>query len=84
MFSRIRLALAERRQAMLEAEALVLRYGSEAEAVARSLATDGDRAHYNRVAAIAWRRYDFFSGLDTATRYTEEARWRSRRGALIQ
>lgn len=88
VFSRIWSALAARRQAMLEAEAFVLRYGAEAEAFAHALAADAhasdeSRRHYARVAVIARQRYEFFRGLDTATRYTEAARWRSRPGALI-
>jgi hypothetical protein len=64
MFSRIWHALKARRTAALEAEAFVLRYGSQCGAAARALAADpmADQergAHYRRVARIAERRYDF-------------------------
>ncbi len=71
---------------MLEAEALVMKFGERGSAVARALAADplareGRRAHYRRVARIAKRRYELFSALDTGTKYEVENHWRSRRGA---
>jgi hypothetical protein len=79
--------LQSRRAAMLEAEFLVMKLGSEAAAHANTLAsdpltTDERRAYYRRVARIARRRYDFFSALDTATKYDVANEWRGRRGAL--
>lgn len=89
MFTRIWHALKARRTAVLEAEASVLRYGSQCGAAARALAADpmavdGRAAHYGRVARLAERKYDLYRGLDTATKYEEEARWRNRRGSLIR
>lgn len=71
---------------MLDAEALVMKCGQRGSAMASALASDPladkeQRAHYRRVARIAERRYEFFKGLDTATKYDVENRWRSRRGA---
>jgi hypothetical protein len=78
MFDRIRSALAARRAAMLEAEALVLRHGSRAEAIANAFAANplgraARHRHYAKVAVIARRRYDLFRRLDTATRHDEAA-----------
>lgn len=72
---------------MLEAEFLVMKLGSEAAAHANALASDPQasdeqRAYYRRVARIARRRHDFFSALDTATKYDVANEWRGRRGAL--
>jgi hypothetical protein len=74
---------------MLEAEALVMKFGERGSAVARALAANplaGDerRAHYRRVARVAKRRYELFNGLDTGTKYDVENRWRSRRGAMCR
>ena len=88
MFSRIWSALAARRAAMLEAEALVWRFGSRGVEMAQAFAWDPSlsearRAHYRRVARIAERRHLGLKGLDVATRYCEMARWQHRRGNLI-
>ena len=88
MFSRIWSALAARRAAMLEADALVWRFGSRGVEVAQSFACDpavseARRAHYRRVARIAEHRHLGLKSLDVATRYTEMARWQHRRGTLI-
>lgn len=87
MLSRVWSALRARRAAMLEAEALVMKFGQRSSAVARALASDPladdeRRAHYRRAARIAERRYEFYKGLDTGTKYDVENRWRSRRGAM--
>jgi hypothetical protein len=88
MFARIWAALRARRAAMLEAEALVYRFGSRGVAMAQTYSKDRSvseerRGHYRRVARIADRRQTGIQSLDVATRYGELARWRSRAGALI-
>lgn len=89
MFSRIFSALQSRRVAMLEAEALVYRFGARGVEMAQTFACDQSvseerREHFRRVARIAHRRYEFYRSLDTATKYTEDAVWRGRRGSLIR
>ncbi len=74
--------------AMLEAEALVYRFGSRGVEMARTFAGDTSvseerREHFRRVARIAERRHLGIKGLDIATQYYEMARWQHRRGNLI-
>ena len=88
MLSRIWAALQARRAAMLEAEALVYRFGSRGVAMAQIFSCDqsvseGRREHYRRVALIAKNRQRGLKGLDVATQYYEMARWQHRRGNLI-
>ena len=88
MFSRIWSALKARRAAMLEAEALVYRFGSRGVEMAQTYSRDQSvseerREHYRRVARIAERRHLGIKGLDIATQYYEMARWQRRRGNLI-
>ena len=73
---------------MLEAEALVYRFGSRGVEMAETFSRDQTvseqrRAHFRRVARIAKRRHLDIKGLDTATRYCEMARWQHRPGNLI-
>ena len=73
---------------MLEAEALVYRFGSRGVEMAWTSAGDTSaskdrREHFRRVARIAERRHVDIKGLDTATRYCEMARWQHRPGNLI-
>jgi hypothetical protein len=89
MFSRIWSAFAARRVAMLEAEALVWRFGSRGVEIAQAFYRDPSvseerREHYRRVARIAGRRHLGLKGLDVATRYCEMARWQHRRGSMIR
>ncbi len=88
MFNRIRSALMARRAAMLEAEALVYRFGVRGVEMAQTFARDPSvseerREHYRRVARVAERRHLGIDGLDTATQYYEMARWQRRSGNLI-
>jgi hypothetical protein len=88
MISRIVSALEARRAAMLEAEALVYRFGSRGVEMARTFACDTwvseeRREHFRHVARIAERRHLGIKGLDIATQYYEMARWQRRRGNLI-
>lgn len=88
MFNRIWSALQARRAAMLEAEALVYRFGLRGVEMARNFSDDQSaseerREHYRRVADIAERRHLDIKGLDIATQYHEMARWQRRRGNLI-
>ncbi len=88
MFASMWAALKARRAAMLEAEALVYRFGSRGVAMARTYSQDESvsaerREHYRRVARIAERRHLGITGLDIATQYYEMARWQRRRGNLI-
>ena len=74
--------------AMLEAEALVYRFGPRGVEMARTFSgdeavTEGRRDYYRRVARIAERRNEGLRGLDVATQYYEMARWQHRRGNLI-
>ncbi len=62
MISRMMSALKARRSAMLEAEALVYRFGSRGVEMARAFAGDASisearRKHFRRVARIAERRH---------------------------
>jgi hypothetical protein len=89
MLSFIRAALERRRAAMLEAEALVSRFGSRGVAMARThasdpTASDARREHYRRVARIAEHRHGRLSALDVSTRYDELERWCRRRGSMIR
>lgn len=73
---------------MLEAEALVYRFGSRGVEMAQTYSGDQSvsaerREHYRRVARIAERRHLAIKGLDIATQYYEMARWQRRRGNLI-
>ena len=73
---------------MLEAEALVYRFGSRGVEMAQTYSCDESvseerRGHYRRVSRIAERRHRVINGLDTATQYYEMARWQHRRGNLI-
>jgi hypothetical protein len=84
MFNRIWSALQARRAAMLEAEALVYRFGSRGVEMAQAFSCDQSvsedrREHYRCVARIAERRNDGLKGLDIATKYYEMARWQHRR-----
>ena len=88
MFSRFWSALQARRAAMLEAEALVYRFGSRGVEMAQTHSTDQTvteerREHYRRVARVAERRHFGIKGLDIATQYYEMSRWQRRRGNLI-
>ena len=88
MFTRIWCALKARRAAMLEAEALVYRFGSRGVEMARTFSgdqtvTDERRDYHRHVARIAERRHKALRGLDIATKYYEMARWQHRRGNLI-
>ena len=88
MFARIWSALRARRKAMLEAEALVYRFGSRGVEMAETFSRDASvsderREHYCRVARIAGRRQEGLQGLDIATQYGEMARWQHRHGSLI-
>lgn len=88
MLSRIMAALRARRAAMLEAEALVYRFGSRGVEMAHTFSRDQSvpeerREHYRRVAEIAGRRDTGLEGLDVATKYYVMARWQHRRGNLI-
>ena len=88
MFSRIWSALRARRVAMLEAEALVYRFGARGVEMAQIFSqepsvTEARRDHYRRVARIAERRHIRINRLDIATQYQEMARWQRRRGNLI-
>jgi hypothetical protein len=88
MFARMWAELQARRAAMLEAEALVYRFGSRGVAMAQTFSQDQSvsaerRDHYCRVAGIAERRHLAIKGLDIATQYYELARWQRRRGNLI-
>jgi len=70
---------------MLEAEALVYRFGSRGVEMAQTFAHDQSvskprREYYRRVAE---RRHLGIKGLDIATQYYEMARWQRRRGNLI-
>jgi hypothetical protein len=81
-------ALEARRAAMLEAEALVYRFGSRGVEMAQTFAGDTSvseerRQYFRRVARIAERRHLDIKGLDTATRYCAIARWQHRPGNLI-
>ncbi len=89
MITRIRNELDARRRAMLEAEALVERFGSKGVYMAKTFAKDGSvsatrRDHFRRVATVAERRHDMIAGLDDASRHEEIGRWRGRPGALIR
>ena len=73
---------------MLEAEALVYRFGSRGVEMAETFSRDQTvsehrRAYFRRVARIAKRRHLDIKCLDTATRYCEMARWQHRPGNLI-
>lgn len=73
---------------MLEAEALVYRFGSRGVEMAQTFSTDATvseerRTYYRRVARVAERRHRGLQGLDVATWYVERARWQHRRGNLI-
>ena len=73
---------------MLEAEALVYRFGSRGVEMARTFSddeavTEERRGYCRRVARIAVRRNDGLRGLDVATQYYEMARWQHRRDNLI-
>ena len=73
---------------MLEAEALVWRFGSRGVEMAQTFSRDpavseARRAHYRRVARIAEHRHLGLKSLDVATRYIEMARWQHRRGNMI-
>ena len=64
---------------MLEAEALVYRFGSRGVEMAETFSRDQSeserrRAHFRRVARIAERRHVGIKSLDVATRYCEMAR----------
>jgi hypothetical protein len=88
MFTRFWSALRARRAAMLEAEALVYRFGPRGVEMAQTFSRDQSvsedrREHYRRVARIAERRERDIAGLDIATQYCEMARWQRRRGNLI-
>jgi hypothetical protein len=88
MIRRIWPALKARRAAMLEAEALVYRFGSRGVEMAQNYSCDQSvaqerREHYRRVARIAENRHQSINGLDNATQYYEMARWQRRRGNLI-
>ena len=88
MFSRIWSALRAGRVAMLEAEALVYRFGARGVEMAQIFSqeasvAEGRRDHYRRVARIAQRRHIRINDLDIATQYHEMARWQHRRGNLI-
>ena len=88
MLKRIWPELRARRAAMLEAEALVYRFGSRGVEMAQTFACDQSvsdqrREHYRRVAHVAARRHLGIRGLDIATQYYEMARWQRRRGNLI-
>jgi hypothetical protein len=88
MFTRFWSALQARRAAMLEAEALVYRFGSRGVEMAQNYSddqsvSDGRREHYRRVARIAENRHLAIKGLDIGTQYYEMARWQRRRGNLI-
>jgi hypothetical protein len=88
MINRIRSALAARRRAVREAEALVWHLGERAEAVAlsrvRSKSADNRTGHISGGWHGSRRRHDLLNGLDTAARYTEMARWRDWAGTLIR
>ena len=88
MFSRIWSVLQARRMAMLEAEALVYRFGARGVEMAQIFSqeasvAEGRRDHYRRVARIAQRRHIRINDLDIATQYHEMVRWQCRRGNLI-
>ena len=88
MISRIISALDARRTTMLEAEALVYRFGWRGVEMAETFSRDRTvserrREHFRRVARVAERRHRDIKCLDTATRYCELARWRLRSGNLI-
>ena len=88
MFTRIWSTLRARRAAMLEAEALVYRFGSRGVEMVHTYScaqavSEERREHYRRVARIAERRNGSLEGLDVATQYTEMARWLRRHGNLI-
>ena len=73
---------------MLEAEALVYRFGSRGVEMAQTFSRDPSasaerRAHYRRVVRICKHRQRGIEGLDIATQYYEMARWQHRRGNLI-
>ena len=73
---------------MLEAEALVYRFGSRGVEMAQTFSRDQTvseerREHFRRVARIAERRHRSINGLDIATQYYAMARWQHRRGNLI-
>lgn len=73
---------------MLEAEALVYRFGVCGVAMAQTFSRDQSvseelRAHYRRVARVAENRHLGIKGLDIATQYYEMARSPRRRGNLI-
>jgi hypothetical protein len=79
MFIRISSALHARRKAMLEAEALVYRFGARGVEMAQTFAGDPSvpeerRDHYSRFARIAKRRHVRINRLDIATQYSEMAR----------
>lgn len=81
-------ALKARRAAMLEAEALVYRFGSRGVEMAQTFSRDQSvseerREHYRWVAQIADRRHRGIDGLDIATQYYEMARWQRRPSNLI-
>ena len=79
MLGKLRDAL-KRRQAAVEAEALVWQRGGRGVAMARAAAADPHqsedrRQHYKLVAAIGERRLAELDGLDTATAYEVGNRW---------
>jgi hypothetical protein len=89
MFSRVRAALLRRQAAIVEAEALVWRWGARGVEMARAysdcpLSTEERRAHYRRVTRLAARRHRFLDGLDIATRYEVLAGWKRRRGHMLE
>ena len=88
MISRLSAALQARRAAMLEAEALVYRFGSRGVEMAQTFSRDESvseerREYYRRGARIAEKRRLSIKGLDVATQYYLKARWQHRRGNLI-
>jgi hypothetical protein len=89
MLSLVRAAPERRRAAMLEAEALVSRFGSRGVAMAQTFACDRmvdeeRRHHYRRVARIAKDGHRTLVELDTATRYEELEQWTRRPGSMIR
>ena len=79
MIGRIRAALHARRAAIREADELVGAFGQRGDEMAEGFAVDPNvsaerRQHFARVAHHAWRRSDFLSDVDTATRYLELGR----------
>ena len=89
IYNEVCAALAARRAAVLEAEAIVGNGDYAALRYAMDLAADpyrsyDERLHYERVVVVALRRRRLLQGLDTGTKYDVINKWRYRRGSQVR